>query len=62
MQYMLLIYVDEQALSEAEREQCYEDSARFAHRLNAGGRIWPPRRSTLPLPRPACGFATANDS
>lgn len=37
MKYMLLIYGDEQALSEAEREQCYEDSAQFAHRLEANG-------------------------
>lgn len=34
MQYMLLIYLDEQALSQAEREQCYLDSAQFAHRLS----------------------------
>jgi hypothetical protein len=34
MQYMLLMYFDEQALSEAGREQCYLDSAQFAHRLN----------------------------
>ena len=38
MQYMLLIYLDEQALTEAQREQCYEDSARFAQQLNEEGR------------------------
>lgn len=38
MQYMLLIYLDEQALSQAERAQCYEDSARFAQQLNDEGR------------------------
>lgn len=37
MQYMLLIYLDEQALSETEREQCYQESAQFAHQLNANG-------------------------
>jgi hypothetical protein len=37
MQYMLLIYLDEQGLSEAERETCYLDSAQFAHELNAKG-------------------------
>src|SRR5207253_1918759 len=37
MQYMLLIYLEEQALSETEREQCYLDSAQFAHQLNAKG-------------------------
>ena len=35
MQYMLLIYLDEQALDETEREQCYEESARLAHQINA---------------------------
>ncbi|MGH7569732.1 MAG: YciI family protein [Gemmatimonadales bacterium] len=37
MRYMLLIYLDEQALSEAEREQCYRESAQLAHQLNAAG-------------------------
>jgi hypothetical protein len=37
MQYMLLIYLDEQALSETEREHCYAESAQFAHQLNASG-------------------------
>ncbi len=37
MQYMLLIYLDEQALSEAERQQCYLESAQFAHQLNHSG-------------------------
>ena len=37
MQYMLLIYLDEQALNEAERQQCYGESARLTHELNANG-------------------------
>ena len=37
MRYMLLIYLDEQALDEAEREQCYEESTRLAHQINATG-------------------------
>ena len=37
MRYMLLIYMDEQALSEAEREQCYEESAQLARRLDSSG-------------------------
>ena len=37
MQYMLLIYLEEQVLSEAEREQCYRESTQFAHQLNAVG-------------------------
>lgn len=38
MQYMLLIYLDEQALSEAQRERCYGESTDFAHQLNASGK------------------------
>ena len=37
MQYMLLIYLDEQALSEAQREECYKDSTQFAHQLDRAG-------------------------
>lgn len=37
MKYMLLIYYDEQALSEAEREQCFGESAQLAHELDANG-------------------------
>ena len=33
MKYMLLIYMDEQALNEAEREHCYVESAQLAHQL-----------------------------
>jgi hypothetical protein len=37
MKYMLLIYLEENALSESERAQCYEESASFARQLHAGG-------------------------
>ena len=37
MRYMLLIYADEQAWSEAEREHCYGESAQFAHQLQSDG-------------------------
>lgn len=37
MRYMLLVYLDEQALSEAERERCYEESAQLARRLDSSG-------------------------
>jgi hypothetical protein len=37
MRYMLLIYLDEQALSEAERQECYEESMQLAHELEASG-------------------------
>jgi hypothetical protein len=39
MKYMLLIYLDEQSLSEAERQQCYADSAELAHQLDAAGQF-----------------------
>ena len=38
MKYMLLIYLDELALSQTEREQCYQESAQYAHELNAKGK------------------------
>lgn len=38
MKYMLLIYLDEQALSETERERCYVESAQLAQDLNATGK------------------------
>jgi len=37
VRYMLLIYLDEQALSETEREQCYRDSTQLAHQLDVAG-------------------------
>lgn len=37
MKYMLLIYMDENALSETEREHCYRESAQLAQELNAKG-------------------------
>jgi hypothetical protein len=38
MQYMLLIYLDEQSLTETAREECYQESARFARLLNESGK------------------------
>jgi hypothetical protein len=35
MKYMLLIYLDELALTEPEREECYKESAQLAHQLQA---------------------------
>ena len=37
MKYMLLIYGNEGALSQPEREACYGESAQLAHGLNAKG-------------------------
>ena len=37
MRYMLLIYGDEQALDETEREQCYRESVQVAHEISLAG-------------------------
>jgi hypothetical protein len=37
MQYMLLIYIDEQALSETKREECYAESVQLTHQLKSRG-------------------------
>ncbi|MEA2584780.1 MAG: hypothetical protein QOF33_2865 [Thermomicrobiales bacterium] len=39
MRFMLLIYGDEQALSESEREHCYRESTELADQLNAAGQF-----------------------
>lgn len=37
MKYMLLIYADEQTISEEQREDCYRESSALAHELAAKG-------------------------
>ncbi len=37
---MLLIYLDEHALSEAEREACYAESTQLAHELKSRGQYF----------------------
>lgn len=37
MRYMLLIYGDEQALDDVEREECYGESAQLAHQIDSDG-------------------------
>lgn len=37
MKYMLLVYGDEQALDDIEKEQCYLESAQLAHELHSAG-------------------------
>ena len=39
MKYMLLIYLAEGAITEAEREQCYKDSTAVAHDLKSAGQF-----------------------
>ena len=39
MKYMLLIYLKEQTLDEAEREDCYEESIQLTHELNSRGQF-----------------------
>ena len=38
MKYMLLIYLDEHALSEEERQKCYTESTQLAHDLSVSGK------------------------
>lgn len=37
MKYMLLVYLDEQAITDAEREHCYVESAQLARELSSSG-------------------------
>ena len=37
MKYMLLVYLDEQAMTEAEREHCYVESAQLTQDLDSAG-------------------------
>jgi hypothetical protein len=39
MKYLLLIYADEQAWTEPERQACYGESTELAHQLNASGQF-----------------------
>ncbi len=39
MKYMLLIYGDEQAWSEAERQDCFEESTELAQKMKADGQF-----------------------
>jgi hypothetical protein len=38
MQYMLLIYLDENAPSQIDREHCYQESAEYARELGSKGK------------------------
>jgi hypothetical protein len=37
MKYMLLVYLDEQAMNDEERSRCYVESAHLAQDLNSSG-------------------------
>lgn len=37
MKYMLLVYLDEQAMSQTEREHCYVESAQLTQQLHSSG-------------------------
>ena len=39
MKYMLLIYLTENAISEEERQHCYEESTELTHELNSRGQF-----------------------
>jgi len=38
MRYMLLVYLNEQTLSESERQECYVKSARLAQDIHSSGK------------------------
>ena len=38
MKYMMLVYLDEQAMSDAEREHCYLESAQLTRELDSAGK------------------------
>ena len=38
MKYMLLIYTDERAWTDSEREQCYKESTQLTHQLDVKGK------------------------
>ena len=38
MKYMLLVYLDEQVMTEAEREECYVKSAELAREIHSSGK------------------------
>lgn len=39
MKYLLLIYMNEQAMNPEEREHCYEESTRLVNELHAQGKL-----------------------
>jgi hypothetical protein len=39
MRYMMLVYLDENALNEQERQDCYGESVQLTHDLNASGKF-----------------------
>lgn len=39
MKYMLLVYGDENAWTDAERQQCYQESTQLAHQLKQNGQF-----------------------
>ena len=38
MKYAMLIYLDENSLSDPQREKCYQESAQYAQQLNSSGK------------------------
>ena len=39
MKYMLLIYMAEDVMTDAEKQSCYQESTQLAHDLNASGQF-----------------------
>jgi hypothetical protein len=60
MKYMLLIYLDENALSEDERQKCYVESIELTHNSALMENILAPIRFTQRRRRQVCVCATAD--
>src|SRR2546423_14041686 len=59
MKYMLLVYMNEQAMTDEERAHCYVESAQLTQTLNASGQYVaagpPPSLATAPRGRGRAG-------
>ena len=61
MQYMLLMYLDENSLSEAQRTKCYADSAGYARQLHASGKYVAAAPLQPPAVRSPLRFGTSEE-
>ena len=61
MRYMLLIYGEEQAWTDAERQSCYVESTQLVQQIHANGNYLASRAAAVRVHgHLACGFATAS--
>ena len=60
MKYLLLVYTDEKAWTDSEREHCYVESTELTHELNAAGNTWARTRYCRWPPRLVSGCVMEN--